>query len=163
VARHARETGLKERWNDAVPEVQALLYRDRYRRLYELLTSGRVVVRVVPKDRVFIHGKAGMTNCNLRTQLLRLMARAGLEPWPKPFHNLRASCESDLANDFPLAMVARWLGNTPSVALRHYVDPTDEAFRRAAQWSPNQGGVGGATSNALAVKNSHPQDSANKR
>jgi HKD family nuclease len=37
-----------------------LLYRDRYRILYELLTSGKVEIRVVPKDRVFIHGKAGV-------------------------------------------------------------------------------------------------------
>src|SRR5262245_36852155 len=60
VSKHARETALKERWNEAVPEVEALLHRDRYRRLHELLTSGRVEIRVVPKDRVFIHGKAGV-------------------------------------------------------------------------------------------------------
>lgn len=60
VARHAREMALKERWNEAPPEVEALLHRDRYRRLYELLTSGRVEIRVVPRDRVFIHGKAGV-------------------------------------------------------------------------------------------------------
>lgn len=60
VARHARETSLKERWNEAAPEVEALLHRDRYRRLHELLKSGRVEIRVVPKDRVFIHGKAGV-------------------------------------------------------------------------------------------------------
>ena len=34
--------------------------RERYRRLHDLLTSGRVEIRVVPKDRVFIHGKAGV-------------------------------------------------------------------------------------------------------
>ena len=60
VARHARETALKERWNEAAPEVEALLHRERYRRLHELLTSGRVEIRVVPKNRVFIHGKAGV-------------------------------------------------------------------------------------------------------
>lgn len=60
VARHAREAALKERWNEAVPEVEALLHRERYRRLFELLKSGRVEIRVVPKDRVFIHGKAGV-------------------------------------------------------------------------------------------------------
>lgn len=60
IAQHARETALKERWNEAVPEVEALLHRDRYRRLHDLLTSGRVEIRVVPKDRVFIHGKAGV-------------------------------------------------------------------------------------------------------
>ena len=60
VAQHARDTALKERWNEASPEVEALLHRERYRRLHELLRSGRVEIRVVPKDRVFIHGKAGV-------------------------------------------------------------------------------------------------------
>jgi len=60
VSKHVRETALKERWNEAPSEVEALLYRERYRRLHELLTSGRVEIRVVPKDRVFIHGKAGV-------------------------------------------------------------------------------------------------------
>jgi superfamily II DNA or RNA helicase len=60
VSKHVRETALKERWNEAPSEVEALLHRDRYRRLHELLTSGRVEIRVVPKDRVFIHGKAGV-------------------------------------------------------------------------------------------------------
>ena len=60
VSRHARDTALKERWNEAPPEVEALLHRERYRRLYELLSSGRVEIRVVPRDRTFIHGKAGV-------------------------------------------------------------------------------------------------------
>jgi phosphatidylserine/phosphatidylglycerophosphate/cardiolipin synthase-like enzyme len=60
VSKHVRETALKERWNEAPAEVEALLHRDRYRRLHELLVSGRVEIRVVPKDRVFIHGKAGV-------------------------------------------------------------------------------------------------------
>src|SRR5450759_2965577 len=49
VSKHARETALKERWNDAAPEVEALLHRERYRRLHDLLSSGRVEIRVVPK------------------------------------------------------------------------------------------------------------------
>ena len=60
VSKHVRETALKERWNEAPAEVEALLHRDRYRRLHDLLTSGRVEIRVVPKDHVFIHGKAGV-------------------------------------------------------------------------------------------------------
>jgi superfamily II DNA or RNA helicase len=60
ISKHVRETALKERWNEASPEVEALLHRDRYRKLYELLSSGRVEIRVVPKDCVFIHGKAGV-------------------------------------------------------------------------------------------------------
>lgn len=60
VSKHVRETALKGRWNEAPSEVEALLHRDRYRRLHDLLTSGRVEIRVVPKDRVFLHGKAGV-------------------------------------------------------------------------------------------------------
>lgn len=60
VSKHARETALKERWNEAPSEVEALLHRERYRKLHDLLTSGRVEIRVVPKDRVFVHGKAGV-------------------------------------------------------------------------------------------------------
>lgn len=60
ISKNVRETALKERWNEAPSEVEALLHRDRYRMLHELLTSGRVEIRVVPKDRVFIHGKAGV-------------------------------------------------------------------------------------------------------
>ena len=60
VSKHVRETALKERWNEAPSEVEALLHRERYRRLYDLLASGRVEIRVVPKDRVFVHGKAGV-------------------------------------------------------------------------------------------------------
>jgi superfamily II DNA or RNA helicase len=60
VSKHVRETALKERWNKVPSEVEALLYRDRYHRLHDLLTSGRVEIRVVPRDRVFVHGKAGV-------------------------------------------------------------------------------------------------------
>ena len=60
ISKHARETALKERWNETPAEVEALLHRERYRKLHELLTSGRLEIRVVPKDRVFVHGKAGV-------------------------------------------------------------------------------------------------------
>jgi len=49
VSKHVRETALKERWNEAPAEVEALLHKDRYRRLHTPLTSGRVEIRVVPK------------------------------------------------------------------------------------------------------------------
>src|SRR5205823_2544193 len=41
VSKHVRETALKERWNEAPAEVEALLHKDRYRSLHALLTSGR--------------------------------------------------------------------------------------------------------------------------
>ena len=70
-------------------------------------------------------------NANLRTQLLRIISRAGLTAWPRLFHNLRASRETELANEFPIHVVCEWIGNSPDVARRHYLQVTEEHFRKA--------------------------------
>ena len=54
-----RNTALKERWNKVDVAAEALLKKERYQRLDELLHSGNVEIRVVPKERLFLHGKAG--------------------------------------------------------------------------------------------------------
>ncbi len=88
---------------------------------------------VIPEDMYLpaAHGPRGWVNCNLRTTFEKIVKRAGLEPWPRLFHALRASCESDLAREYPITTVCRWIGNTVSIAARHYVQVTDEDFRRA--------------------------------
>ena len=65
VSKAVREQGLKELWNKSSDAelsigVESLLQKERYRRLFDLLKSGKVKVRVVPKDKVFLHGKAGV-------------------------------------------------------------------------------------------------------
>lgn len=70
---------------------------------------------------------------NLRTQLLRIIDKAGLAAWPKPFHNLRASRETELAATFPLHVVCDWIGNSERIADRHYLQVTDEHFDSAAK------------------------------
>ena len=70
---------------------------------------------------------------NLRTQLERIIKRAGLTGWPKLFHNLRASRETELMREYDLATVCKWIGNSPAVAAKHYalcVD-LDADFQRA--------------------------------
>jgi len=42
---------------------------------------------------------------NLRTQLLKIIRRAGLQPWPKLWMNLRSSRETELAETYPLHVV----------------------------------------------------------
>ncbi len=60
-ARQAREALLREKWNEADDDLDSLLHRGRYEKLYEMLTSGRVEVRVVAgTDAPFLHGKAGV-------------------------------------------------------------------------------------------------------
>jgi hypothetical protein len=36
---------------------------------------------------------------------------AGWEFWPRLFHNLRSSCETELLEKFPTPVVARWMGH----------------------------------------------------
>jgi integrase len=70
-------------------------------------------------------------NANLRTQLLRIIAGAGLSPWPKLFQNLRASRATELAKEHPGHVAAAWLGHSTEVAQRHYWQVTDADFERA--------------------------------
>ena len=60
MAREAINERLLGVWRNVSPADALLAGPERYRRLYELLTSGRLHVRVVPRGRVFVHGKAGV-------------------------------------------------------------------------------------------------------
>lgn len=60
IAKAAREAALKEKWNKVPIEVEGLLHKDRYRALFDLLVKGSIQIRVVSKDTVFVHGKAGV-------------------------------------------------------------------------------------------------------
>ncbi len=83
---------------------------------------------------------------NLRQHLLRLIERAGLTPWPKLFHNLRSSAQTDLAERFPSHVVCAWLGNNKAVALHHYLQVTDAHDEQATRLSPRgtESGAAGA-------------------
>ena len=69
---------------------------------------------------------------NLRTQLQRIVSKAGVKPWPKLWHNLRASCETDLARIHPIKAVCDWIGNSVTIAQRHYLQTTEADFERAS-------------------------------
>jgi integrase len=98
----------------------------------ELAPDGAEYV-VDAKYRKAAQGPAGWANANLRTTFQKIVGRAGLEPWPRLFHNLRASRETELVEQFPIQVVAAWLGNTPTIAMRHYLMTTDEHFAKATE------------------------------
>ena len=86
-----------------------------------------------PAEPIIIRYRAG---ANLRTQLKRIIGRAGLNPWPKLFQNLRSTRETELAEAFPIHVVCEWIGNSQAVAQKHYLQVTDahfEAAKKAAQ------------------------------
>ena len=71
---------------------------------------------------------------NLRTQLERLILRAGLTPWPQLWQALRRSRATELAAVFPGHLCAAWLGHTQKVANMYYRMVTDMDFERAIGW-----------------------------
>lgn len=54
-----RNIALKKRWNEVDVEAEAILKKERYQILDQLLQAGNVEIRVVPKELLFLHGKAG--------------------------------------------------------------------------------------------------------
>jgi integrase len=72
--------GKGERWVPIFPELRPYLEE-----AFEVAPEGALHVINRYRDR----------NSNLRTQLNRIIRKAGLEPWPKLFHNLRASREQN--------------------------------------------------------------------
>jgi hypothetical protein len=66
---------------------------------------------------------------NLRTRFQAIVRRAGLQPWPRLFHNLGASCTTDFAQTLPQHEAARFLGQSPVIAASHDLQPRDHNFR----------------------------------
>ena len=70
---------------------------------------------------------------NMGTMFGKIIRRAGLSPWPKAFQNLRASRQTELEQVFPTYVVCKWMGNSPKVAAKHYLQVTDSHFEKAVQ------------------------------
>jgi integrase len=107
-----------DRWVPIFPELRP--YLDE---VFDLAEEGAVYVITRYRD----------PSVNLRTGLNRILRRAGLSPWPRLWHNLRATRDTELAAIFPLHVVCAWLGNSAAVAAAHYLQVTDEDYQRAAE------------------------------
>ena len=81
----------------------------------------------------------GWSHANLRTRFAKIIRRAGLEQWPRLWHNLRASRQTELADQFPSHVVCAWIGNSESVAREHYLQVTPEHIAKAIASRPLTG------------------------
>jgi integrase len=95
---------------------------------------------------------------NLRTQFERIIKRAGLTPWSRLFHNLRATRQTELSEVYPAHVVCDWLGNSERIARDHYLQTLDSHFSHAAQDGSNKTAVKSAVvSSELARTTSQKQ------
>ena len=93
-------------------------------------------------------GPNGSNDANTRTEFLKIIKRAGLNPWPRLFHTLRASCETDLLAHLPMHAVAEWLGHSAAVALKHYARIPEGLYQLAANGRVTSGAVAGWSASA---------------
>jgi integrase len=114
--------GRGERWVPIFPELRPYLLE-----VFEAAEPGAEYVITRYRDR----------NSNLRTQLRRIIRKAGLMAWPRLFHNLRATRQTELAESFPGHVVCAWIGNTERVAQNHYLQVMMDHFARATKTAQN--------------------------
>jgi hypothetical protein len=62
---------------------------------------------------------------------MRIIKRAKLEVWPKLWHNLRATRQTELMERFSSHVVCKWMGNSRAIAQEHYLQVTEEHYEQA--------------------------------
>jgi integrase len=100
----------------------------------ELATPLHEVFDQAAEGAVYVIARYRQANSNLRVQLARILKRAGLEPWPRLFQNLRSTRETELTAEYPLHVVTYWIGNTARIAAKHYLQIPDGVYEKAAHF-----------------------------
>jgi integrase len=139
------KTGL--RFCPIFPELRPLLEAARY---------------LAPDGAVYCVRRYRGNGVNLRTQLGRILGRAGVVPWPKLFVNLRASARTDLQEVYPSHVCDSWLGHSTEVAERHYLQTTEAHWKRATTEGVVPGGNAGGNTGGNIPANHKGSDASKK-
>lgn len=110
--------------------------------------------RPVGDDLLFPGLDTPSAGARLKNHFDRILKRAGIDVWPKFFHNLRATRDTELQNlGHPFHQVCAWLGHSAQVSLANYTQLTDADFLRAScQLSPARGEHRGDTGEQTGAK-----------
>lgn len=132
------------RWDNVADDVGILTVKSPKTQRYENQSQREVPIFaemapyfIAARDRcdgtglLFPHHQA--SRAAVTDKLAALCRKIGEPLWPKPFVNLRASCEHDLfAAGHPINAIAAWMGHSPDTALRHYNRVVKEQQARSA-------------------------------
>ena len=111
--------GKRARWVPIFPELRPLL-REAFDQAAD--KNGPVQTRFRDAE-----------NDNPRTEMGRIIISAGIEPWPKPFNNLRSTRDTELRRaGVPDYKVDAWMGHSLKVAKKYYLQLIDEDYLIAA-------------------------------
>ncbi|MFM9117313.1 MAG: tyrosine-type recombinase/integrase [Planctomycetota bacterium] len=88
---------------------------------FEIFGDKSEYVVAAPQYRAAANTAMGWKKSNLQTEMTRLLRRAGVSGWPRLFHSMRASRQTELQRELPLHVVCSWLGNSPQIAQQSYL------------------------------------------
>ena len=71
----------------------------------------------------------------LRNRFRGILRRSGVEMWQKFFQNMRSTRETELLDKFPIKEVTDWIGNSPLIALKHYLQARPEILQSARKFT----------------------------
>jgi len=113
-----RHEGRATRWVPIFPELKPLI-QARYD-------------EAEPGEEYVLPCLSGSAQSKATKMLKSAIKRAGVTPWPRLFHSLRATRQTELQRCNPSHVVCAILGNTEDVAQKHYLIVTDDDLQRAA-------------------------------
>ncbi|MCA9102714.1 MAG: site-specific integrase [Planctomycetales bacterium] len=93
--------------------------------------AAKGAVYVISKHRSQADSQGGWRSTNVRKPFSDIIKKAGMEPWPKLWHALRASFETELVERTPIQSVAKFMGHSPRVAVTNYLRPLPEHIDQA--------------------------------
>ena len=118
--------GHAERQVPLFPELQPLLLT-----AFEEAPEGAEYVISAPRLRA-------NTSAYLRKRMRQIITDAGIEPWRRVFHNMRATRQTELSQHYPGYAVRKWIGNSEQVAEQHYLMVTEDLMTKAATTALHQ-------------------------
>ncbi len=141
-----RHEGREKRWVPIFPELKAL-FQERWDEAIE--------------GEVFVLPSVARGNDSVPTTWMKSAFRRAEVSWPRMFHSMRATRETELSEQFPMHTVCAWIGNSQAVATKHYLQVLESHFEQAAQNAAQQAATpSGNTGKASGAKRQSNRSSA---
>ncbi len=119
----------------SVPEPKVEHHAGRGRRVTPLFPELRQILEdgfeLAAEGTVHVVNRYRDAGQNLRTTFLKILDRAGVQRFERPFCNLRGSRVTELRQRFDSKVVAVWMGHSETIAAKHYVQVRPEDFAAA--------------------------------
>ena len=83
------------------------------------------------KGKEFVINRYHNRERSLTSLCAKIAHRAGIEEFPRPFDNMRASRSTEIYNEFGAFLESKWIGHSHKIAMKCYLQVREVDFERA--------------------------------